>query len=277
MGQHAMSRSVPFGPFALSGLSVVRAFGFACALALVLRSGVVRAEDTALVRVVSEEAQVHTGPGFGFRVVYRAPLGEVLPAIGRATHDHWFRVELPDGTYGWILGDEVFPLDVDLAAAHEGPSVWHRMGSALFSPSPLLEENVGFTFSAGVLGGDGMFMFRPAWLLAPHVSLEGMVGETVGNQVDIIYAGGGFNAYLFASSPVTPFVGAAAGGAFGRKKADQYAIQTGNYSMVNVGGGLIVALKKRLTLRGDVRHYVIFDANHTQQIQEFSGALAVFF
>ena len=163
------------------------------------------------MRVVAEEAQIHTGPGFGFRVVYSARLNEVLPAIGRASHDHWFRVELPDGTYGSILGDEVFPLDVDMAAAHEGPSVWQRMGSAIFSPPPLLEENVGFTFSAGVLGGDGMFLFRPAWLLAPHVSLEGMLGETVGNQVDIIYAGGGFNAFLFAWSPVTPFVGAAAG------------------------------------------------------------------
>ena len=253
------------------------ALGCACLLALVLASVEARADDRALVRVVSEEAQVHTGPGFGFRVVYRARLGEVLPAIGRASHDHWFRVELPDGTYGWILGDEVFPLDVDLAAAHQGPSVWKRMGSAVFSPSPLLEQNLGFTFSAGVLGGDGMFLFRPAWLLAPHVSLEGMVGETVGNQIDVIYTGGGFNAFLFAASPVTPFVGAAAGGAFGRKKADQYAIQAGSYSMVNVGGGLIVALKKRLTLRGDVRHYVIFDANHTQRIQEYSGALAVFF
>jgi len=256
---------------------LLRLFGYLSVLAIALAARPARADDTALVRVISEEAQVHTGPGFAFRVVYRARQGEVLPAIGRASHDHWFRVELPDGTYGWILGDEVFPLDVDLAAAHQGPSVWKRMGHAVFSPSPLLEENVGFTFSAGVLGGDGMFLFRPAWLLAPHVSLEGMVGETVGNQVDVIYAGGGFNAYLFASSPVTPFVGASAGGAFGRKKADQYAIQAGKYSMVNVGGGLIVALKKRLTLRGDVRHYVIFDANHTQRIQEYSGALAVFF
>jgi hypothetical protein len=255
----------------------IRLFGCVGLLVVTLASIEARADDTALVRVVSEEAQVHTGPGFGFRVVYRARQGEVLPAIGRASHDHWFRVELPDGTYGWILGDEVFPLDVDLAAAHQGPSVWKRMGSAIFSPSPLLEDDVGFTFSAGVLGGDGMFLFRPAWLLAPHVSLEGTVGETVGNQIDVIYLAGGFNAFLFAASPVTPFVGAAAGGAFGRKKADQYAIQAGNYSMVNVGGGLIVALKKRLTLRGDVRHYVIFDANHTQQIQEYSGALAVYF
>jgi hypothetical protein len=248
------------------------------ALALAsMASTTAHADDTAMVRVIAEQAQVHTGPGFGFRVVYVAKMNEVLPAIGRASHDHWFRVELPDGTYGWILGDEVFPLDVDMAAAHEGPSVWKRMGTAIFSPPPLEEETVGFTFSGGILGGDGMFMFRPSWLLAPHVSLEASLGETVGNQVDVFYVGGGFNAFLFASSPVTPFVGVAAGGAFGRKKADQYTIQPGNYSMFNVGGGLIIALKKRLTLRGDARQYVIYNANHTQQIQEFSGALSVYF
>ena len=238
---------------------------------------VARADDQALVRVIAEAASVRTGPGFGYRVVYRANQGEVLTVIGRATHDHWFRVELPDGTYGWILGDEVYPLDVDMAAAHQGPSIWKRMGNVIFSPSPLMIENVTFTFSAGVLGGDGMFLFRPAVLLAPHVALEGTIGETVGNQADVIYTAGGFNAYLFPTSPVTPFVAGAGGAALGRKKADQFAVQTGNYAMVNVGGGLVAALKKRLVIRGDVRHYVVFDANHTQQLWEFSGALAVFF
>ena len=240
-------------------------------------ASVARADDQALVRVIAEAASVRTGPGFGYRVVYRANQGEVLTVIGRATHDHWFRVELPDGTYGWILGDEVFPLDVDTAAAHRGPSIFKRIGHAIFSPSPLMIENVTFALSAGILGGDGMFLFRPAVLLAPHVSLEATIGETVGNQADVVYTGGGFNAYLFPSSPVTPFVGGAAGGAFGRKKADQFTIQTGNFSMVNVGGGLVMSFKKRISVRGDVRHYVIFNANHTQRIQEYSGALAVFF
>jgi len=256
---------------------VIRRLAVAAVFAVLLAASPARADDQALVRVIAEAASVRTGPGFAYRTVYRANQGEVLTVIGRATHDHWFRVELPDGTYGWVLGDEVFPLDVDTAAAHAGPSIWKRMGHAMFSPSPFTSENVTFTFSAGVLGGDGMFLFRPAVLLAPHVSLEATIGETVGNQADVIYAGGGFNAYLFPTSPVTPFVGGAAGGAFGRKKADQFAIRTGNYSMVNVGGGLVISLKKRITLRGDVRHYVIFNANHTQAIQEYSGALAVFF
>jgi hypothetical protein len=261
----------------MRGAALLRVLALAL-LALAAAARPARADDDeALVRVLAEQAAVHTGPGFGFRVVYVAARGEVLPAIGRSTHDHWFRVRLPDGTYGWILGDEVFPLDVDTSEAHRGPSIFKRMGDAMFSPPPLQENDIGLTFSAGMLGGDGMFLFRPSAVLAPHVSLEAFVGETVGEQVDVIYAGGGFNANLFPESPVTPFAAVAGGGAFGRKKADQFTIKTGNYSMVNVGGGLLIALKKRLTLRGDVRHYVIFDANHTQRIQEYSGALSVFF
>jgi hypothetical protein len=234
-------------------------------------------DDDALVRVLADQANVHTGPGFSYRVIYVAARGEVLPAIGRSTQDNWFRVQLPDGTYGWLLGDQVFPLDVDTQEAHRGPSIWNRMGGAVFSPSPLLENRIGLTFSAGTLGGDSMFLFRPSVVLEPHVSLEGFVGESVGNQLDVLYFGGGFNAYLWPASPVTPFVAVAGGGARGRKKADQFTIVPGNYDAVNVGGGLLIAFKKRITLRGDVRHYVVFDANHTQQLQEFSGAFSVHF
>jgi hypothetical protein len=30
-------------------------------------------------------------------------------------------------------------------------------------------------------------------------------------------------------------------------------------------------------LRGDVRHYVVFDPNHTQRMEEYTGALAIVF
>jgi len=235
------------------------------------------AEDEALVRVLAEQAAVHTGPGFSFRVVYLATRGEVLPVVERDTRASWFRVRLPDGTWGWLLGDQVFPLDLETAEAHRGPSFWHRLSQSVFSPSPLLEGHLGLTFSAGVLGGDSAFLFRPALLFEPHLSLEGFVGETVGNELDVFYYGGGPNVFIFPTSPVTPFLAAALGGATSRKKADQFAIRTGTYAVVNVGGGLLVALKKRIILRGDARRYVIFDPNHTQRIEEYTGALAIVF
>ena len=253
------------------------ALAVTAAALLIGAAGDVRADDDALVRVIAEQAEVHTGPGFAFRVVYVAARGEVLPVIERATRAHWFRVRLPDGTGGWLLGDQVFPLDLDTAEQHRGPSLWRRIGDAVFSPSPLLEGRIGLSFSAGVVGGDSAFLFRPAILFEPHLSLEAFLGETVGNELDVIYYGIGPNVFLFPTQPVTPFVGAAAGGASGRPKADQFAIAKTTYAMVNVGGGLLVALKKRITLRGDARHYVIFDPNHTQRIQEYTGALSIVF
>jgi hypothetical protein len=232
-----------------------------------------RAEDEALVRVMSEQASVHTGPGFAYHVVYTATRGEVLPVLERATRAHWFRVRLPDGTGGWILGDQVFPLDLETADAHRGPSMWGRLGEAMFSPSPLVEGHLGVSFSAGVIGGDSAFLFRPAFLFESHLSLEGFVGATVGNQVDVVYYGAGPNVFLFPSSPVTPFLSTAAGGAWSRPKADQFTTPTNSYAMLNVGGGLFFALKKRITFRIDARRYLIFDPNHTRGMMESTGAL----
>jgi hypothetical protein len=257
---------------------ISRVLAMAAALAcLAAAPRAARAEEETLVRVLAEQANVHTGPGFAYRVVYVATRDEVLPVVERATRAHWFRVRLPDGTTGWVLGDQVFPMDLNTAEAHRGPSIWRRIADTLFSPSPLLEGRFGLSFSAGLIGGDSAFIFRPAYLFEPHLSLEAFFGETVGNQVDVLYYGAGPNVFIFPRSPVTPFLSAAAGGASGRPKADQFTIRHTNYAVVNVGGGLLIALKKRITLRSDVRHYIVFDPNHTQRIQEYTGALSIVF
>jgi len=246
-------------------------------LALVLGPSRARAdEDEALVRIIAEKANVHTGPGFSFRTVYVASQGEVLAATARATESHWFRVRLPDGTYGWVLGDQVFPLQVDTNAPHQGPSWGSRFVDAVFSPAPWLDGHVGLAFSAGALGHQTGFLFRPSYVFEPHIAIEAFLGESVGNQVDVFYFGAGANVLLFPQSPVTPFLGAAGGVAQGRSKVDQISAP-GTYALINAGGGLLLAVKKRLILRGDVRHYVVFDPNHIQSFQEFSGALAVIF
>jgi hypothetical protein len=231
---------------------------------------------TGVVRVISEAADVRTGPSFTYRTVYVAERGETLQAIGRATRDHWFRVSLPDGTFGWILGDEVLPLEVD-PTAPEPPTLGERFVDAVFSPPPLPSGDVGLTFSAGIIGGEGLVLFRPMFLLAPHLGLEAFVGESVGEHTDVFYYGGGANIFLWPASPVTLFLAVGGGGAFGRKKADQFDIPEGQFATANIGGGLLIALKKRITLRFDFRDHVVFAPNHTQELMEFSGGLAVFF
>jgi hypothetical protein len=208
--------------------------------------------------------------------VYVAGRGETLEAIDRASVGYWFKVRLPDGTHGWILGDEVLPLSVDPTAPGP-PTLGERFVQAVFSPAPLAQADVGLTFSAGLLGREGMALFRPAVLLAPHLALEGFVGETVGEQLDVIYYGASANLFLWPASPVTPFFALGGGGAHGRKKAAQPVITEGHYLTANAGGGLLLAFKKRVTLRFDFRNHAVFDANYTRNLQEYSGGLSVFF
>jgi hypothetical protein len=255
----------------------VRAGGVAwlVAAALVLAAPEARAAST-VVRVLSEAAEVRTGPSFAHRSVYVAARGETLEAIDRASSGFWFKVVLPDGTYGWILGDEVIALAVDPTAPGP-PSLGARFVEAVFSPAPLDRADMGLTFSAGLLGGEGMVLFRPALMLAPHLALEGFVGETVGEQADVIHFGLAANLFLWPRSPVTPFFVLGGGGAHGRRKADQFTIEPGTFMTANVGGGLMFAFKKRVTLRLDFRNYSVFDADYTRALQEYSGGLAVFF
>ncbi len=255
----------------------VRLFPIAVVLAALCCARGARAEEpSGVVRVISEGAEVRTGPGFSFRAVYAASRGETLEVVARAPRDFWFQVKLPDGTFGFILGDQVLPLDVD-PTAPPPPSIWARMADAVFSPPPLSNGNIGLSFSAGVLGREGLVLLRPALLLAPHLAIEGYVGETVGEQADVFYYGVGANLYVWPRSPVTPFFVLGGGGARGRKKADQFTIDVGHYATANAGVGLLIALKKRITLRFDFRDHVIFGANYTQELQEYSGGLAIVF
>lgn len=267
------------GPEPGAGLPLRRVLQLSLALfalgTLIAAPAPARAESL-VVRVLSESAEVRTGPGFAYRAIYVARQGETLPAVDRAPGAYWFRVTLPDGTSGWILGDEVLPLAVD-AAAPAPPTLGERFVRAVFSPPPLASAEIGLSFSAGLLGGEGLVLFRPSLLLAPHVGLEAFVGETVGEQVDVVHYGLTANLFLWPRSPVTLFFALGGGGAHGRKKADQFVPEGDDFLTAHAGGGLLIALKKRITLRIDCRNYAIFDADYTRNLMEYSGGFAVLF
>ena len=99
----------------------------------------------------------------------------MFQVLERGTRDYWFKIELDDGTSGWILGDLVFPFEV---GDEEEPGAFTRMGRAIkraiLGPSPVPYANVGLSFSAGILDGEGVFLLRPSWIIDPYWALEGV-------------------------------------------------------------------------------------------------------
>jgi hypothetical protein len=250
--------------------------GLVAAIAAVLAPGPADAE--AYLRVIAQKASVRTGPGSGYREIYIADRGQVFQVVERASQEYWFKIELDDGTHGWVLGDLVFPFEVGDA---ESPGVFTRMGraikGALLGPSPAPYAKLGMSFSAGLLDGEGMFLLRPSWLIDPYWALEGFAGLSPRADKDVFLTGLGFVLRLVPGAVIGPYVSLGVGAAHIRPKADNYIDPVETLMGLGAGGGLEITFKKQITLRLDARNWTLFDENHSNNGQELSGGLAIFF
>jgi hypothetical protein len=227
------------------------------------------------LRVIVPRASVRSGPGFAYRELYRAERGEVMPVVDRNA-GYWFRVVLPDGRFGWIYGEQVLPFTIDVTGS---PSArrWAAVKAALFAPSPIPSATVGLTFSGGALGGEGMFMFRPAVTLDSHFAIEGHLGESVGRDGSLLVYGVSGDILLWPLGPLVPFVALGPGGATSFPKVNGVTQASKSQFALDAGGGLAIIFRKRIILRFDVRNYTLFTANSTENRQEYSGGFAIFF
>jgi hypothetical protein len=248
------------------------------AVILLLVLGAGRAEADAFLRVIAQKTPVHSGPGPSYREVYVAERGQVFTVLERGTRDYWFKVELDDGTSGWILGDAVFPFEV----GEDGEiGLFRRMGrairKAILGPSPAPFSHVGLSFSAGLLDKEGVFLLRPSWLIDPYWALEGFGGLSPRAEKDIFLAGLGFVLRLAPGAVIGPYVSVGLGAARIRPKADNFVDVEETLMALGAGGGLEITFKKQITLRLDARNWTLFDQNKSDNGQEYSGGLAIFF
>ncbi|HKA88452.1 MAG TPA: SH3 domain-containing protein [Haliangiales bacterium] len=242
--------------------------------AMIAASG---ARADTFVRVITQEATIRTGPGGDFRAVKQAERGQVFEVAERGTRGYWLRVQLDDGTSGWVFGEQVATFEV----TDEGESWITRalrsIRTAILGPSPVPESNVELSFSAGVLGGEGLFLFRPAWLIDPYWAVEGFIGQSPAGQEDLIMGGLGWTLRLAPGAALGPFLHASMGAVRRTPKADVFTIQPKTQMVMDFGGGFEVTFRGRITLRADYRHWVLFDETDAQAAEEFTGGLAVFF
>jgi hypothetical protein len=236
------------------------------------------AAGDAYLRVISQKAPVHTGPGAGYRELYVAERGEVFQVLERGGDGFWFRVELEDGTTGWILGELVFPFEV---VEDEEPGAFVRMGRAirraLLGPSPVPYSDVEISFSAGVLDAEGTFLLRPAWLLDQYFALEAFAGLSPRQDEDLFLGGLGWTLRLSPGSALGPFLNASVGAGHLRPKTDNFTQEPDTLFALAAGGGFEITFKKQITVRLDYRNWTLFDPDKASNGQEFSGGLAIFF
>ena len=240
--------------------------------------GGVAAADAPYLRVIAQRADVHSGPGGNYRVVYNAHRDQVFEVLERGTLGYWFEVQLDDGTTGWILGDEVYPFEV---GPEEPPGVFTRMGRAIkravLGPSPVAYAHVGLSFSAGMLENEGVFMLRPSWIISPYWALEGFAGLSPRSDKDVYLGGLAFVLRMAPGAVIGPYATLGLGAAHISPKATNYVDPRETLMALGAGGGFEITLKKQITVRLDARNWTLFNQNHSNNSQEYTGGLAIFF
>ncbi len=262
---------------------MTRARLLACAAIAVGAVGAIAADARpaaaeAYVRVIAQEAPVHSGPAGSYRVIYDARRDQVFQVVERGTRGFWFRVVLEDGTTGWIFGELVFPFDV---GRQEPPGFFTRTGRAIrraiLGPSPQPYADVSISFSAGMLDLEGLFLLRPSILIDSRWAIEAFGGLSPRGQKDIFLGGLGWTLRLAPGAAIGPYVAAGLGAVRIRPKADNFIDPHETLMGLAAGGGFELTLKKQITVRTDYRRWILFDENTSSGGNEVTGGLAIFF
>ncbi|HZU82006.1 MAG TPA: SH3 domain-containing protein [Polyangiaceae bacterium] len=237
-------------------------------------------EPEAFARVVVDEAELRTGPGVSYRVVYVAHRGETLALDGRPSAGFWLRVVLADGRTAYLLGDEV----QSFAVVPGEPGAPSRPG--LFAPPPLVGSRGGLALVGGLLsipvksGAVQRFGYveaRPSLVLHETVALEGFVGDGLTNDGAQLLYGGGVAVYLAPRWVVCPFVGLFAGGISVVPNPESFVLKREDLYLARAGGGLLFALRNRILVRLEVSDLSLFSADSYMNAQTYSGGLGVYF
>ncbi len=231
----------------------------------------------AFARVVVDSADLRTGPGVSFRVVYTAHRGETFALDGRQGSGFWLRVLLPDGRRVYAMGEQLEPFAVS-------GGEFARPG--LFAPPPLEGTHAGFALVGGMLnipvrdGSQKQYGYmeaRPQVVIDKTISIEGFIGDGLtADGAQLIY-GAMATIYLFPKWVLCPFLGLGGGGLSVFPKSDSFVLQREDLFLARAGGGFIFALRNRILVRIEAANMTLFTAESFANAQTVTGGFGVYF
>jgi hypothetical protein len=234
----------------------------------------------AFARVVVDSADVRSGPGVSYRVIYTATRGETMALDGRQGGGFWLRVLLADGRTGYALGDEVQPFAVE-PGEPDAPS---RPG--LFAPPPLEGARGGLAIIGGMISipiadgsrkAFGYLEARPSIVVHKSITLDGFIGDALTADGAQILYGAGATVHFAPSWPVCPFVGIGGGGLSVYPNSDSFVLKRQDLYAARAGGGILLALRGRILVRFEVTNLSLFTADSFKNAQTYAGGLGVYF
>ncbi len=252
-----------------------RAVGLGVAAWLLASAGVSRAADeledvAAVALVTAATSDLRAGPGLSYRVIHRAERGESFPIQGREGAGFWLRVYLSDGRTAYLLGDTADPV----AVGQDGGAT---SANSVFSPPLLSSAWGGMSMSGGVFDGSGYAEIRPAFVINSSLSIEPYVGLVLASAGRSLLYGGAATINLTPDWAISPFVSLGGGGYSARPNDDAFVLKEEDLLHAKAGGGLLVSLRWRISLRLEASHTILFDAETYRTAVSYVGGLGSYF
>ena len=204
-------------------------------------------------------------------MIYRAHRGDTFLIEGREGSGFWLKVVLPDGRVAYVLGDTI----ETVAAGPGAPEGAVKPG--FFAPPALEEAHGGFALCGGIFDRDGYVELKPAFVLAPAVSIEPYVGLAMQTDARRLLYGLGASLDLAPNWAVAPYVTIGAGGLRDQPSAQFTGNKTRNLFHARAGGGLLVSLRWRILFRFEATNTILFTEDSYRNVQSYVGGLGTYF
>jgi hypothetical protein len=219
------------------------------------------------VKVADPYLELHTGPGRGYPITQVVERGDSVEILQRRTD--WFKVRTSQGKLGWASREQM-----ENTLTESGVQTTFR--------DVLLEDYLRRRFEVGFSGGDfdsdPIMSAHAGYRLNDFFTIELAVGQTVGSFSSSTLWYGSLLAEPFQESRYSPFFALGLGKFRNVPKATLVGGTETNSNMVNAGLGINIYLTRSFVLRGDyIRHVVFVDVDRTNEYNELSLGISIFF
>jgi uncharacterized protein YgiM (DUF1202 family) len=236
---------------------------------LTLLPGGARAKQRELLQlfVTAPYLELHTGPGRGYPVAQVVGRGESVDVLLRRTE--WFKVRTERGIVGWASERELAKTEL--------------ADGSLFSFNR--GDRGGFTshgWEGGLLTGDyaGATVISAfgARSLNDHLKIEVMASQYLGNIYDGYLVDLGLNHVIFPEWRFSPFLMLGTGLEKVVPKTTLADPIDATNQTAYAGAGARFYLTRRIYLRGDYRHHVVFTSRDYNEVKnEWKIGFAFFY
>jgi hypothetical protein len=157
-------------------------------------------------------------------------------------------------------------------AGEEAPS-----GPGFFAPPALQTATGGMTLMGGLFDGDAFAELRPAFLLAPNLSLDPYVGLSLPSSGRGLLYGAGATVNVVPEWAIAPYLHVGGGGFHFEPNEDAFVPGAKDNFHLRAGGGVLISLRWRVLFRIEATNTIVFNTDHHDNAQSYTAGFGTYF